>query len=77
MWLNIIIAVKMAKTDKQAILGALRGDPMGLTVQDISRQCKVSRVTAAIYVHELMGEGKVVERKVGAYKLFRIKSGRK
>ena len=55
---------------KEVIIKILREHPDGLTIQDISRLGKMSRITATIYVHELLGEGKVSERKIGAYRLF-------
>jgi hypothetical protein len=33
----------------------------------------MNRFTATIYIHELLGEGKIIERKIGAYSLFRMK----
>jgi hypothetical protein len=33
----------------------------------------MSRITATIYIHELLGEGKIVERKIGAYRLLYLK----
>ncbi|MEM5879271.1 MAG: winged helix-turn-helix transcriptional regulator [Candidatus Aenigmatarchaeota archaeon] len=58
---------------KQRILQLLEKEPRGLTIQDISRSCNVNRFKATIYVHELLGEGKVTERKIGAYRLFKLK----
>jgi hypothetical protein len=34
---------------------------------------KMSRITATIYLHELLGEKTVVERKIGAYRMFFLK----
>ena len=64
----------MEKKEKEIILQLLAQEPRGLTIQDISGLGKMSRFTAAIYLHELLGEGKVSERKIGAYKLFKLKS---
>jgi len=63
----------MKKSEKQLILELLEKEPRGLTVQEISRLGKISRFIATIYIHELLGEGKVTERKIGAYRLFKIK----
>ena len=65
----------MEKKEKKIIFQLLKDRPRGLTIQEISRLGKMSRFTAAIYVHELLGEGKITERKIGAYKLFKIKKG--
>ncbi|MEM5829355.1 MAG: hypothetical protein QW040_00050 [Candidatus Aenigmatarchaeota archaeon] len=58
---------------KQKILEILKKEPRGLTIQDISRLAKMNRFKATIYVHELLGEGKITERKIGAYRLFKLK----
>jgi DNA-binding IclR family transcriptional regulator len=63
----------MEKNEKETILQLLSKEPRGLTIQEISRLGKMSRFTATIYVHELLGEGKVTERRIGAYKLFKLK----
>jgi Fic family protein len=63
----------MEKREKEIILELLRKEKGGLTIQDISRLGKMSRFTATIYIHELLGEGKIVERKIGAYRLFKLK----
>jgi predicted transcriptional regulator len=55
---------------KEIILKLLKEHPDGLTIQEISRLGKMSRITATIYVHELLGEGKITERKIGAYRLL-------
>jgi Fic family protein len=63
----------MEGNEKEIILELLSREKGGLTIQDISRLGKMSRFTATIYIHELLGEGKVVERKIGAYRLFKLK----
>lgn len=63
----------MKKREKEKILKILKDEPKGMTIQDIKRRGKMSRFTATIYIHELLGEGKVTERKIGAYRLFKIK----
>lgn len=64
----------MGKGEKELILQILKKEPRGMTVQDISKLGKMSRFNATIYVHELLGEGLVTERKIGAYRLFKIKT---
>ncbi len=61
------------RNEKEIILNILKNEPMGLTIQEIARRGKMSRFTATIYIHELLGEGKITERKLGAYKLYKIK----
>ena len=64
----------MVRVDKkEIILKILREHPDGLTIQEISNLGKMSRITATIYIHELLGEGKIVERKIGAYRLLYLK----
>lgn len=64
----------MVRVDKkEIILKILREHPDGLTIQEISKLGKMSRITATIYIHELLGEGKIVERKIGAYRLLYLK----
>jgi predicted transcriptional regulator len=58
---------------KELILKILREHPDGLTIQEIANLGKMSRITATIYIHELLGEGKIVERKIGAYRLLYLK----
>ncbi|MEM5829357.1 MAG: winged helix-turn-helix transcriptional regulator [Candidatus Aenigmatarchaeota archaeon] len=61
------------KDKKEAILNVLKANPDGLTIQEISKLTGMSRITTTIYVHELLGEGKITERKIGAYRLFYLK----
>jgi len=63
----------MRKDEKETIMKLLKKEPHGLTIQDITRVGKMNRFTATIYIHELLGEGKIIERKIGAYSLFRMK----
>ena len=63
----------MEKKEKDIIFQLLEKEPRGLTVKEISRLGKMNRFTATIYVHELLGEGKITERKIGAYRLIYLK----
>lgn len=64
----------MGKVGKKEIIAQiLKGHPDGLTIQEISKFGKMSRITATIYIHELLGEGNITERKIGAYRLFYLK----
>lgn len=61
----------MAKRSKKdLIFKIIKEHPEGLTIQQISKLAKVSRITATIYVHELLGEKKIKERKIGVYRLI-------
>ena len=62
----------MVLSEKEIILGVLEKEPRGLTIQEISKLGKLSRFKVTIYIHELLGEKKVTERKIGAYKLFKV-----
>ena len=64
----------MVKNEKERILDALKNEQVGMTIQDVTRKTGMNRITATIYLHELLGEKKVTIRKIGAYKLFRLKS---
>jgi Fic family protein len=62
---------KSTKPDKKdIIIKILREQPEGLTIQGVSKLGKMSRITATIYLHELLGEKTIIERKVGAYRMF-------
>lgn len=62
---------KIQKSNKkQLILDLIEKHPDGLTIQDVAKLGKMSRITASIYLHELLGEGKIVEKKVGVYRIF-------
>ena len=47
----------------------LKNHPEGLTIQKISEILNINRITSTKYIHELMGEGKIYQRKVGIAKL--------
>ena len=55
---------------KEKIYGIIKENPEGLTIQEVARKAGVSRITASIYVHELLGEGKIQQRKIGAYRIL-------
>ncbi len=58
------------KNTKELIFQIIKKHPDGLTIQQIAKLANVSRITATIYVHELLGEGKIKERKIGVYRLI-------
>ncbi len=65
--------MKKKKDPKKLIIETLKKHPEGLTLWKISRLTGMSRLTATKYVHELMGEGRVYQRRVGMAKLCYLK----
>ena len=63
----------MVSMKKDAVLRVLRENPNGLTIQEISKKGKMSRITATIYVQGLLGEGAASERKIGSYRMIYLK----
>lgn len=61
------------KQPKKRIIEELRKHPEGLTLNKVAKLTKMSRLTATKYVHELIGEGVVYQRKVGMAKLCYLK----
>lgn len=61
------------KDAKQIILEVIRKSTEGLTIQQISDSAEMSRITATKYIHELLGEGRIYEKNIGAYRLFFLK----
>jgi len=61
------------KNPKEIIVKALMKHPEGLTIQQIADAIKTTRITATKYIHELIGEGMVYQRKVGIAKLCYLK----
>lgn len=63
----------MRSDKKKAVLKVLKENPKGLTIQDISKKAKMSRITATVYIQGLLGEGVLSERRVGAYRMIYLK----
>ena len=61
--------IEIENHKKKKILNLLKKHPEGLTIQKISDSLESSRITATKYIHELIGEGKIYQRKVGIAKL--------
>ena len=61
----------MTKVDsiKEKIIEILRQDTRGLTIQELSEQLKVTRVTASIALAKLEGAGMITVRTIGNCKL--------
>lgn len=62
--------MKRRKNSKAIILKLLKGHPGGLTIQKLSKLAGMSRITATKYIHELIGEGKILERRIGVARLL-------
>ncbi len=58
------------KQPKKIILKTLNEHPEGLTIQKVANLTKMSRLTATKYIHELIGEGRIHERKIGVARLL-------
>jgi len=63
----------MRKNKKAVIIELLKKHPDGLIIQEIAKLGKMSRITATKYIHELLGRGEIVEKRIGAYRLFYLK----
>ena len=58
------------KEPKNLILGLLKDHPEGLTIQRLAKLTDMSRITVTKYIHELIGEGRILERKIGVARLM-------
>jgi predicted transcriptional regulator len=65
--------LKPKKEPKKTIVEILKKHPEGLTLQRVAVLSAMSRLTATKYIHELMGEGVIYQRKVGIAKLCYLK----
>lgn len=65
--------MKPKKEPKKTIVNVLKKHPEGLTLQKTANLSDMSRLTATKYIHELMGEGIIFQRKVGIAKLCYLK----
>ena len=63
---------KIGKVINQ-IKGILKKDTRGLTIQEISEKTKVSRITAAMALMKLEGQGVINIRVIGNCKLHYLK----
>lgn len=65
----------MTKIDRiiEEIKEILRKDTRGLTIQELSEQTKVSRITAAMALMKLEGAGLIDVRVIGNCKLHYLK----
>ena len=63
-------------TKKELVTEALKKNPMGLTIVELSKLLKISRNTVAIVLAELKGERVIIIRPVGKAKLHYWKGGK-
>jgi len=61
------------KNLERKILDALRKATIGLTIADLASLLKSSRLTIMRYLQNLKGRGLVMDKQVGAYKLWILK----
>jgi predicted transcriptional regulator len=61
----------MAKLERviEQVKEILQEDTRGLTIQELSEQTKVTRITTSLALMRLVGSGLVVERVIGNCKL--------
>ena len=63
---------------REGVIEALRKNPQGLTILEISKILEVNRNTVTKYIYELSGAGVIEHRKIGTAKLcFLNKKGEK
>ncbi len=66
--------IKVKESLEEKILELLKRAVIGLTTSDIAEKLGVSRLTIMRYLHSLKGQGLIVDKKIGAYKLWMLKS---
>ena len=67
--------VKIVLEDpKAAIVSLLKKHPEGLMITTIAKQAGMNRITAAKYIHELIGGDKVLIRNLGRVRLCYLKT---
>jgi predicted transcriptional regulator len=65
--------MRAKKDPKKVIVDVLEKHPEGLTLQKVAMSTNMNRLTATKYVHELIGEGVIFQRRVGIAKLCYLK----
>jgi len=58
---------------EEKILRVLKDSKWGLTASEIAEKAKISRLTATKYLETLKAKGLIVEKKVGAYRVWFLK----
>lgn len=59
---------------KEKIVSLLKKKREGLTITEVSSSLDIHYITSTKYLAVLQAEGKLVHRRIGMAKLFRIKS---
>lgn len=55
--------------NKEKIIGLLKDNPHGLTIEELSLKAELSRVTVRVILTELKAEGFITQRAIGQAKL--------
>jgi DNA-binding IclR family transcriptional regulator len=63
----------IVKNPKKSILKVLGGYPEGMLIIEIAREVGMDRLTISKYIHELIGEDKIYQRKLGRVRLCILK----
>jgi len=63
----------IVKNPKQAILKVLERSPEGLLLVEIAKEVGMNRLSINKYIHELIGEDKIYQRKLGRVRLCILK----
>jgi len=58
---------------KERIIKVLKKHPEGLILTEMSNLTEMSKITMVKYLHELIGEGKIRQRKIGSAKMCYLK----
>ena len=66
---------KDSVTDR--VLKVLKKHPKGLTTVEISEEIGMGRHSLSKYIYQLLGEGKISQRKIGTAKLCYLKGVKK
>jgi len=61
------------KEIERKIIEALKSAVVGLTTSDLATRLKVSRLTVMKYLQALKGRGIIIDKQVGAYKLWMLR----
>ncbi len=64
----------MARNIEKLIIDALKKAVVGLTTTDLANRLKVSRLTVMKYLESLKGKGVLIDKQVGAYRLWMLKN---
>ena len=61
--------MKVRRNAKELIMNALREHPEGLMLIEIAKITGMNRITVTKYIHELLGEGSVLQKEAAAAKI--------